>query len=81
MNEEIANRSTLYAAQYAGQGDQMFYMSSIPGYWAAIILIGILLVVGIVVVILDSMTKEPDNTWKEVNYDCRWTKREKDKEN
>jgi len=67
----MSDKGTLLAAQYAGQGDNLFYMNSIPGYWAAIIVIGLLLLVGLVVIILDSITEKEPETWKEVHYDHR----------
>jgi hypothetical protein len=67
----MSYRGTLIAAQYAGQGDNLFYTLSIPGYWVAIIVIGLLLIVGFVVIILDSVTEKEPEIWKEVNYDNR----------
>jgi vacuolar-type H+-ATPase subunit I/STV1 len=66
----MTDKGILLVAQYAGQGDNLFYMNSI-GYWVAIFGIGLLLIAGIVIIILDSITEKEPEIWKEVHYDYR----------
>ena len=70
MNPEVANRSAIIAAQYAGSSDQMNYISS-SGYLAAFAIVAILFIFWLLKVLLEALTKEEEPTWQEVNYDNR----------
>lgn len=75
-----ATRLTILAAQYAGDSPNSIVSGFLaPGASAAVFCIGIIIVIGVVIGVLDHFTDEkPPEVWKEVQYDERETKR-KDK--
>ena len=74
-----ATRLTILAAQYAGDSPHSVVSGFLaPGASAGIFCIGIIIVVGILIGVLDHFTEKPPEVWKEVQYDERESKR-KDK--
>ena len=73
-----ATRLTILAAQYAGgSSDSIVFGFLAPGATAAIFCIGIIIIIGIIVGVLDHFTdeKQPE-IWKEIQYEERETKKE-----
>lgn len=75
-----ASRLTILAAQYAGDSPNSVVSGFLaPGASAAIFCVGIIVVIGIVIGILDHfIDKKQLEIWKEIQYDEKETKR-KDK--
>jgi len=73
-----ATRLKILAAQYAGDSPDAIVSGFLaPGVSAGIFFIGVIIIIGIVVGILDHFTDEkPPEVWKEVQYDERETKKE-----
>ena len=73
-----ATRLKILAAQYAGDSPDAIVSGFLaPGASAGIFFIGVIIIIGIIVGILDHFTdeKQPE-VWKEVQYDERETKKE-----
>lgn len=75
-----ATRLKILAAQYAGDSPDAIVSGFLaPGASAGIFFIGVIIIIGIIVGVLDHFTDEkPPEVWKEVQYDEREAKR-KDK--
>ena len=76
-----ATRLTILAAQYAGDSPNSVVSGFLaPGASAGIFCIGIIIVVGIVIGVLDHFTEKQPEVWKEIQYDERETKKENKKD-
>jgi hypothetical protein len=77
-----ATRLKILAAQYAGDSPDAIVSGFLaPGASAGIFFIGVIIVIGIIVGILDHFTDEkPPEVWKEFQYDERETKKENKKD-
>lgn len=72
-----ATRLKILAAQYAGDSPDAIVSGFLaPGVSAGIFFIGVIIVIGIIVGVLDHFTDEKPEIWKEVQYDERETKKE-----
>lgn len=72
-----ATRLTILAAQYAGDSPNSIVSGFLaPGASAVVFCVGVVIVIGIIIGVLDHFTdeKQPE-IWKEVQYDERETKR------
>lgn len=72
-----ATRLKILAAQYAGgSSDSIVSGFLAPGASAAIFVIGLIIVIGIIIGVLDHFTEKPTEIWKEIQYDEREQKKE-----
>lgn len=72
-----ATRLKILAAQYAGDSPDAIVSGFLaPGASAGIFFIGVIIVIGIIVGVLDHFTDEKPEVWKEVQYDERENKKE-----
>ena len=77
-----ASRLKILAAQYAGGSPDSIVSGFLaPGVSAAVFFIGVIIVIGIIIGVLDHFTdeKQPE-IWKEVQYDEREAKKENKKD-
>lgn len=73
-----ATRLKILAAQYAGDSPDTIVSGFLaPGASAGIFFIGVIIIIGIIVGVLDHFTEKQPEIWKEVQYD----ERENEKEN
>lgn len=73
-----ATRLKILAAQYAGDSPDAIVSGFLaPGASAGIFFIGVIIIIGIIVGVLDHFTEKQPEIWKEVQYD----ERENEKEN
>lgn len=77
-----ATRLKILAAQYAGDSPDAIVSGFLaPGASAGIFFIGVIIIIGIIVGVLDHFTdeKQPE-IWKEVQYDERESEKENKKD-
>jgi cyanate permease len=65
MNENLTTSAKILAAQYASNSDVMFYHEALPGWLAALLIVAVLALVAIVVIVLDAISEEPTENFKE----------------
>lgn len=76
-----ATRLKILAAQYAGDSPDAIVSGFLaPGASAGIFFIGVIIIIGIIVGVLDHFTEKQPEIWKEVQYDERESKKENKKD-
>ena len=72
-----ATRLKILAAQYAGDSPDAIVSGFLaPGVSAGIFFIGVIIIIGVIVGVIDHFTEKQPEVWKEVQYDERETKKE-----
>ena len=76
-----ATRLKILAAQYAGDSPDAVVSGFLaPGASAGIFFIGVIIIIGIIVGVLDHFTEKQPEIWHEVHYDERENKKENKKD-
>ena len=75
-----ATRLKILAAQYAGDSPDAIVSGFLaPGVSAGIFFIGVIIIIGVIVGVIDHFTEKQPEVWKEVQYDERENKEENKK--
>ena len=76
-----ATRLKILAAQYAGDSPDAIVSGFLaPGASAGIFFIGVIIIIGVIVGVLDHFTEKQPEIWKEVQYDERESEKENKKD-